>query len=402
MPPDAAGHARPLPPAGGSSPAPRAPPAAPFSPPPGDRPRWVSRASLPGRSHRASSSSASDGTPSGVSSGSSGGSPVGGTPDSAERRCARAARRRLMRGRGTLDVGAREGEASRRPSTPADLIALPPVPAPVVTFLSDYGHEDEFVGVCHGVIAANVPRGARHRRHARRSPATTCAAGALALRNALPFMPGGDPPGGRRSHRGRPAANSAARRGGPGRPRGAGAGGPRQRPARPGGRGARRSDRGRRHRPLPAPPGTGVGHLPRARHLRAGGRGPGRGSPAGRGGRAAAGRGAAPPGPSAGHLERRRRVCPRARRRPLRQRDPRRHPRSAGRRRAAAGRGARARDRRAALRRPLRGDLRRRRRRRAARSTRTPSAWRALAVNRGSAAEVLRLGRDGELRLRRR
>ena len=28
---------------------------------------------------------------------------------------------------------------------------------PVVTFLSDFGHEDEFVGVCHGVIARRCP-----------------------------------------------------------------------------------------------------------------------------------------------------------------------------------------------------------------------------------------------------
>jgi S-adenosylmethionine hydrolase len=26
-------------------------------------------------------------------------------------------------------------------------------PPPVITFLSDYGHRDEFVGVCHGVSA---------------------------------------------------------------------------------------------------------------------------------------------------------------------------------------------------------------------------------------------------------
>jgi S-adenosylmethionine hydrolase len=38
---------------------------------------------------------------------------------------------------------------------------------PVLTFLSDYGLDDEFVGVCHGVIARVAPRTA--------SPATTCA-----------------------------------------------------------------------------------------------------------------------------------------------------------------------------------------------------------------------------------
>ena len=60
----------------------------------------------------------------------------------------------------------------------------------VVTFLSDYGLGDDFVGVCHGVIARIAP-GARvidvtHgiERHDVRS-------GALVLRRALPFMPAG-------------------------------------------------------------------------------------------------------------------------------------------------------------------------------------------------------------------
>ena len=30
--------------------------------------------------------------------------------------------------------------------------------APVVTFLSDYGLEDDFVGICHGVIARICPQ----------------------------------------------------------------------------------------------------------------------------------------------------------------------------------------------------------------------------------------------------
>ena len=29
---------------------------------------------------------------------------------------------------------------------------------PTISFLSDYGHEDDFVGVCHGVIAGIRPR----------------------------------------------------------------------------------------------------------------------------------------------------------------------------------------------------------------------------------------------------
>jgi hypothetical protein len=60
----------------------------------------------------------------------------------------------------------------------------------IVTLLTDYGHEDEFVGVCHGVIRSIHPEaqivdithgierfGVRH--------------GALVLRNTLPYMPMG-------------------------------------------------------------------------------------------------------------------------------------------------------------------------------------------------------------------
>ncbi len=60
----------------------------------------------------------------------------------------------------------------------------------IVTFLTDYGRGDEFVGVCHGVIRRIVPDAtvidvthgiARHDvRH-----------GAISLRNALPYMPVG-------------------------------------------------------------------------------------------------------------------------------------------------------------------------------------------------------------------
>jgi len=60
----------------------------------------------------------------------------------------------------------------------------------VITFLSDYGLADEFVGVCHGVIASICPQArvidithgvARH----------DVRAGALLLRSALRFMPCG-------------------------------------------------------------------------------------------------------------------------------------------------------------------------------------------------------------------
>src|SRR3954462_7510024 len=61
---------------------------------------------------------------------------------------------------------------------------------PVLTFLSDYGQLNEFVGVCHGVIARIAPEvrviDVTHgvQRHDVRS-------GALMLRGALPYMPAG-------------------------------------------------------------------------------------------------------------------------------------------------------------------------------------------------------------------
>jgi S-adenosyl-L-methionine hydrolase (adenosine-forming) len=60
----------------------------------------------------------------------------------------------------------------------------------IVTFLSDYGHDDDFVGVCHGVIAGICPAASvvdiTHgiRRHAVRQ-------GALVLRDTLAYMPVG-------------------------------------------------------------------------------------------------------------------------------------------------------------------------------------------------------------------
>jgi S-adenosylmethionine hydrolase len=60
----------------------------------------------------------------------------------------------------------------------------------VVTFLSDYGLGDDFVGVCHGVIAQIAPQArvidVTHgiERHDVRS-------GALVLQRALPYMPAG-------------------------------------------------------------------------------------------------------------------------------------------------------------------------------------------------------------------
>src|SRR5437764_11039180 len=62
--------------------------------------------------------------------------------------------------------------------------------APIVTFLSDYGLDDDFVGICHGVIATICPQArvidithgvARH----------DVRVGALILRGTLPYMPAG-------------------------------------------------------------------------------------------------------------------------------------------------------------------------------------------------------------------
>ena len=42
--------------------------------------------------------------------------------------------------------------------------------SPVITFLSDYGLIDDFVGICHGVIAQRLPAGPDHRPHPRDRP----------------------------------------------------------------------------------------------------------------------------------------------------------------------------------------------------------------------------------------
>lgn len=59
---------------------------------------------------------------------------------------------------------------------------------PVITLLSDYGLDDEFVGVCHGVIATICPD-ARVIDIGHGVPRHDVRAGALMLRGALPFMP---------------------------------------------------------------------------------------------------------------------------------------------------------------------------------------------------------------------
>jgi S-adenosyl-L-methionine hydrolase (adenosine-forming) len=61
---------------------------------------------------------------------------------------------------------------------------------PTITFLSDYGLEDDFVGVCHAVIAGLCPE-ARVIDLVHRVPRGDVRAGALILRAALPYLPVG-------------------------------------------------------------------------------------------------------------------------------------------------------------------------------------------------------------------
>ena len=61
---------------------------------------------------------------------------------------------------------------------------------PLITFLSDYGNRDEFVGICHGVIARRCPQ-ARVIDITHAIPRHDVRAGALVLADALPYMPAG-------------------------------------------------------------------------------------------------------------------------------------------------------------------------------------------------------------------
>jgi S-adenosylmethionine hydrolase len=57
-----------------------------------------------------------------------------------------------------------------------------------IVFLSDYGLDDEFVGICHGVIARLSPHSAViHLTHA--IPPQDVLRGALALAHAIRFLP---------------------------------------------------------------------------------------------------------------------------------------------------------------------------------------------------------------------
>jgi S-adenosyl-L-methionine hydrolase (adenosine-forming) len=59
-----------------------------------------------------------------------------------------------------------------------------------ITFITDYGYEDELVGVCHGVIERIAP-GTLVIDMAHGLPRHAVRTAALALRNALPYMPVG-------------------------------------------------------------------------------------------------------------------------------------------------------------------------------------------------------------------
>jgi S-adenosyl-L-methionine hydrolase (adenosine-forming) len=60
----------------------------------------------------------------------------------------------------------------------------------IVSLLTDYGHDDDFVGVCHGVILGIHPE-ARIVDVTHGIPRYGVRHGAIALRNALPYLPVG-------------------------------------------------------------------------------------------------------------------------------------------------------------------------------------------------------------------
>jgi S-adenosyl-L-methionine hydrolase (adenosine-forming) len=62
--------------------------------------------------------------------------------------------------------------------------------APVLTFLSDYGLDDDFVGVCHGVVARVAPE-VRMLDITHGIDRHDVRLGALVLRRALPYFPAG-------------------------------------------------------------------------------------------------------------------------------------------------------------------------------------------------------------------
>jgi S-adenosylmethionine hydrolase len=64
------------------------------------------------------------------------------------------------------------------------------MPEPFISFLSDYGLQDDFVGICHGVIARICPA-ARVVDLTHGIPRHDIRAGAIVLREAIPYLPVG-------------------------------------------------------------------------------------------------------------------------------------------------------------------------------------------------------------------
>ena len=181
-----------------------------------------------------------------------------------ERDAARARARAARRGRAARHRRPRRRAARRR--APDAMTAV------IVTFLTDYGRDDEFVGICHAVIAADRARGPGHRRHARdpaprhpRRRASCCA-------TRSPICPRRAP-----RRRGSRGGDRAARRSPCAPPTDRLFVGPDNGLLAAGARGRRRRGRGRGHRALAPPARAGVGHVPRPRPLRPGRRPPGRG-----------------------------------------------------------------------------------------------------------------------------
>ena len=136
------------------------------------------------------------------------------------------------------------------------------MPRPI-TFLSDYGLDDEFVGVVHAVIAHECPT-ARVIDLSHGVPRQSVLAGALMLARALPYAPPGvhlavvDPEVGARR---RAVALRTARRRPPARR-------PRQRPAAARRGALRRGRRGGRDLDLAVAARAGLRHVPRPRPVR--------------------------------------------------------------------------------------------------------------------------------------
>ena len=269
-----------------------------------------------------------------------------------------------------------------------------------ITFLSDYGYGDEFAGVCRAVIARIAPD-ARVIDLTHGIPRHAVRQGAVVLANALPLRRAGRPPRGRRPRR---RVRAPAGRGPRARTTSGSWSAPTTACSAPAlerfGGAAEAVDL----TPLAVPARAGVGDLPRPRPLRPGGGAarrrrrrsptPGEAIDPASLTRARAARAARRRGP---------RRRPRRLRRPLRQRRPQPRPRRPRPRPScASATGSRSTPAATALTRALRAHLRRRRPRAAARSTRTRPARLALAVNRGSAAEVLGLAADDEVTCRRR